>query len=390
MDCNISNIVAAQCRYFESGATLSINYRKKLLAKLKASIIAYENDVLNAFKTDLSKCEFEAYASEMYIVYDEIDLHIKKLSRWSATSYKTPSIISFPSISSIRKEPRGVVLIISPWNYPFNLLFMPLIGAISAGCTAILKPSPQNKALNPVIENIIANTFSPTQVAVIEGGAEIVDALLDQRYDYIFYTGSENFGREVMSRAAQRLIPVTLELGGKSPVIVNSDADLTSAARRIVWGKLLNAGQTCVAPDYMFVHEDVCDELISMMIREIETRYAIPIKKCAEYGRLISEDHTLRAQEMIQEVRSKVIYGGDVDIKERYVAPTLVVNPPINSKVMQEEIFAPILPIITYNTLSQPIEHIRCNPHPLALYYFGASKKDINNILNFTTSGGVC
>ncbi|MEG1635133.1 MAG: aldehyde dehydrogenase family protein, partial [Rikenellaceae bacterium] len=211
-----------------------------------------------------------------------------------------------------------------------------------------------------------------------------------QRYDYIFYTGSENFGREVMSRAAQRLIPVTLELGGKSPVIVNSDADLRSAARRIVWGKLLNAGQTCVAPDYMFVHEDVCDELISMMIREIETRYAIPIKKCAEYGRLISEDHTLRAQEMIQEVRSKVIYGGDVDIKERYVAPTLVVNPPINSKVMQEEIFAPILPIITYNTLSQPIEHIRCNPHPLALYYFGASKKDINNILNFTTSGGVC
>lgn len=390
MECNIGNIVTAQRNYFESGATRPIAERLKMLSKLKESIIKHENEIIKAFKKDLSKSEFEAYAVEIYMVYEEINLHRRKLKKWAATSYKMPSLISFPSINSIRKEPRGVVLIISPWNYPFNLLFMPLIGAISAGCTAILKPSPMNKALNPVIEQIIADTFTMEQVAIIEGGAEIMEPLLSAPYDYIFYTGSENFGREVMRHAANRLIPVTLELGGKSPVIVHNDADLKIAARRIVWGKLLNSGQTCVAPDYLFVHEKVCDKFIELMVREIETKYSVPIKNCEEYGRLISRQHAERAQNMIQEVRSKIIYGGDVDIEKRFVSPTLILNPPMEAVVMKEEIFAPLLPIHTYQSLDQPIEYIRNHPHPLALYFFGNSQKDINTVLNNTQSGGAC
>lgn len=390
MEYNIGNIVEIQRCYFETGATRPISQRKFLLKKLKNCIICHENEIITALNKDLSKCEFEAYASEILLVYKEIDLHIKKLNRWAATSYQMPSLLSFPSINSVRREPRGVVLIISPWNYPFNLLFMPLIGALSAGCTAILKPSPMNKALNVVVEKIITECFFQKEVAVINGGAEIMDSLLGARYDYIFYTGSENFGREVMRRAADNLTPVTLELGGKSPAIVHKDANLKAAARRIIWGKLLNAGQTCVAPDYLFVHESVINELILLMVSEIETMYSVPIKNCEDYGRIISIEHTRRIESMIEEVRSKIIYGGNVSPEERFAAPTLIIDPPMDSKVMQEEIFSPILPIHTYNSIDEPISYINSRPHPLALYYFGNSRKDINKVIGSTQSGGVC
>jgi aldehyde dehydrogenase (NAD+) len=297
-------------------------------------------------------------------------------------------LTQFWSVSKIYPKPYGVSLIISPWNYPFQLLFAPLIGAISAGCTAVLKSSELAPATSSISKKIIDKYFQPDYIALVEGGIETSQALLQQKWDMIFFTGSTQVGKIVMQSAAKHLTPTVLELGGKSPCIVDETAHLEFAARRIVWGKLVNAGQTCVAPDYLFVHETIKDALVQKIIENIKKSYGEDASKSPDYPRIINEKHFIRLTKYLND--GNIIYGGKTNIETRYFEPTLLDNVNPESPVMQEEIFGPILPILTYKNLKQAIDFINARPKPLALYLFTNSSENEQKILNYTDSGGGC
>ena len=384
----ITTIVEAQRAFFRSGETLSLKHRQKALCTLSKALKLWESRIAEALWKDLHKSYEEAYMTELSIVLGEIDNHLHHLKLWMSPKPVGTPIKMMPSRSKVMAEPLGCSLIMAPWNYPVQLLLNPLVGAISSGCTAILKPSPYVPHVSKVLEQMIKESFSPEYIAVVQGNREVNTALLEQRFDLIFFTGSPDLGRKVMRAASEHLTPVVLELGGKSPCIVDKDANIAMAARRIAWGKSLNAGQTCIAPDYLLVHADVKEQLVSALKKEFTRLHGANPKESKHFVRIVNERAFDRLVGYIQ--GADVVMGGEYDREERYIAPTLIDHVDVNSPIMQEEIFGPIFPIVTFSTTEEAIRFVTDREKPLALYYFGESKKNIRNVLKHTSSGGAC
>ena len=384
----ITAIVEAQRAFFRSGETLSLKHRQKALCTLSKALKLWESRIAEALWKDLHKSYEEAYMTELSIVLGEIDNHLRHLKLWMTPKPVATPIKMMPSRSKVMAEPLGCSLIMAPWNYPVQLLLNPLVGAISSGCTAILKPSPYVPHVSKVLEEMIKESFSPEFIAVVQGNREVNTALLEQRFDIIFFTGSPDLGRKVMRAASEHLTPVVLELGGKSPCIVDKDANLTMAARRIAWGKSLNAGQTCIAPDYLLVHADIKEQLINELKKEFTRLHGANPKEAKHFVRIVNERAFDRLVGYIQ--GADVVMGGEYDREERYIAPTLIDHVDANSPIMQEEIFGPIFPIVTFSTTEEAIRFVTGREKPLALYYFGESKKNIRQVLKHTSSGGAC
>ncbi len=362
--------------------------RMKSLKLLKKNIEKYEKDIYQALNLDLGKSAEEAYLTEYKIVLNEIDFLMKNLKELMKPQKVNTPLITFRSKGEIYYEPYGKVLIISPWNYPFHLAFLPLAGAVAAGNKVVLKPSEFSNNTSNITEKIIKETFSEEHVRVAQGGVPETTALLQKKFDYIFFTGSTHVGRIVMKAAAEHLTPITLELGGKSPAIVCGDSDLEITAKRLVWGKFTNCGQTCVAPDYLYVHKDVKEQLIKYIIKSIRDFYGEYPKRSSDYGRIISEKHLLRLTEFLKD--GKVLFGGNYDLKEKYMSPTILELNSWDYPVMKEEIFGPILPILEFQSLKDVTEIIKEQPKPLALYLFSKNKKEIDYIIQEVSFGGGC
>lgn len=386
---DVKSVFNKQKEFFYLGKTNDINFRIDNLKRLKQVIKKNEDKILDALKKDLGKSNFESYATEVGLVYDEINKHIKNIKRWSKIEKTKSPIVYYPAKSYIYKEPYGVTLIIGPFNYPFQLVIAPLVGAISAGNTAIIKPSENTKNTSILLEEMINENFQEEYLKVVSPleGKEVVSYLLDLPFDYIFFTGSIRVGKIVMEKAAKNLVPVTLELGGKSPCIVDKDAKLELAAKRIVWGKFLNVGQTCVAPDYLCVHSSVKDKLLKLIVEEIHKQFGTEVKNSPDYSRVINTASLNRLKEYLND--GEIYYGGNFDITELYMEPTILTNVDVDSNVMTEEIFGPILPVIEFDNIQDIISFINKREKPLALYYFSENKKSIKNVLRCTTSGGV-
>ncbi len=383
---SIHSIVTHQRAYFRSGATLSLRTRKRALSALLQEIISREEFLLEALKQDLGKSPFEGYMTEVGLVKDELRFHLKHLAQWARdTPIHTP-ITHFPSRSWTHKEPYGIVLIMSPWNYPLQLALEPLIGALSAGNCAVLKPSAYAPATSRALAELISAALSPELVTVIEGGREENQALLEEHFDYIFFTGSPDVGRYVMEKAARYLTPITLELGGKSPCIVTPSANLNLAAKRIAFGKLLNAGQTCVAPDYVLVHESLKSRLTTLIAREVTRFLGEDPFSHPDFPHIINQKHFDRLCGLMKE--GNILFGGRTE--DGRISPTLLDGVDGSSAVMQEEIFGPILPILPYKELDEVIEFIQDRPKPLALYLFTRSKQTEKTILSRLSFGGGC
>lgn len=383
----ISGIVAAQRRFFRSHKTLSVEYRLSSLRALRSAIIAHEQELADALNHDLHKSYEEAYLTEISIVLGEIDNFLKHLKGWAAHSKKSSPLKLFPSRSVVLTEPLGVALIIAPWNYPMQLLLNPLVGAIAAGCTAVLKPSPYTPTVAKVLEKIVRSAFDEEYVAVVQGDRSVNTALLNERYDIIFFTGSPTLGRVVMRAAAEHLTPVVLELGGKSPVVVDRSANVELAAKRVAWGKVLNSGQTCIAPDYVLIHRDVKEQFISAFARAVEQLYGDDLRVSPHYVRMVSARAFERVAGYMKDGRLR--YGGRVDAEERFIEPTLLDEVSVDSAVMREEIFGPILPMIEIDGVDEAIEFINDREKPLALYAF-AEERVAHRIFELTSSGGGC
>ena len=388
----IEAIVKAQREYFHSGATLDVTFRKSMLKTLLAAMEKWEKRLADALWNDLHKSYEEAYLTELSIVKGEIRTHIRKVGQWSAKKRVHTPIKLFPSSTHIVKEPLGCSLIISPWNYPVQLLLNPLVGAISSGCTAVLKPSPYVPEVSKVIEEMISETFDERYIAVVQGNRTVNAALLEQRWDLIFFTGSPSLGKTVMAAASKNLTPVVLELGGKSPCIIDKSADIAVTARRLAWGKTLNSGQTCIAPDYILIHKDVKDEFIKRFAQEVRDLHGEDIQADRHYVRMVNDKAFERVTGYFKD--GDIIYGGRCDAKSRFIEPTLIENVPLDSPLMTEEIFGPVFPIITLDDAGKSfknkvIEFVTSREKPLAFYYFG-KESDGWEIIGKTSSGGGC
>lgn len=381
----ISRIREAQSAYFRSGVTLDVGFRKEQLRRLGDALSRWESRLCDALWEDLHKSYEEAVLTELSIVAGEIRNHLRHVGRWSAPERRCTPLKMFPSRSRIISEPLGNALIIAPWNYPVQLLLNPLVGAISAGCTAMLKPSPYVPHVSEVIRLMIGETFPQEYVAVVEGNRVVNQALLDLRWDIIFFTGSPDLGRKVMEAASRSLTPVVLELGGKSPCIVGADADLEMAARRVAWGKCLNAGQTCIAPDYLLVQEDVKERFITLLGREFERLLGADPQQSAHFVRIVNDKAFRRLEGYLSDGR--IVHGGRRDASTRYFEPTILDGVSADSAVMQEEIFGPVFPVLSFRDEEQALEFISSREKPLAFYYFG-KKGDM--MLRYSTSGGAC
>ena len=383
----ISQAVESQREYFRSGATLDVKFRKEMLQRLLDSLHKWEKPLAEALWHDLHKSYEEAYMTEFGILYGELKNHLKHLSSWAAPKKVGAPLRIFPSRSKIVSEPLGNTLIIAPWNYPVQLLINPLIGAISAGCTAILKPSPYVPNVAHVLEQMIDDTFDDNYIAIIQGNRDINRYLLEQRFDLIFFTGSPMLGREVMTAAAKHLTPVVLELGGKSPCIVDKEADIKVAAKRIAWGKSLNAGQTCIAPDYLLVHEDIKEEFVEALHKAFRSLLGRKPQKTKHFVRIVSDKAFDRLVGYLD--NGAIRFGGGYDREERFIEPTLLENVSPSAPVMQEEIFGPIFPLLTFSDTEDAIKFVTEREKPLALYYFGSTEKG-EEVLHRTSSGGAC
>ena len=376
-----------QVEYFRDGKTKPIQNRINTLRKLYNLFKENESLIHSALNKDLGKSKFESYATELGIVLDEIKYHIRNITSWSSPTRSANPITNFPATSYTTYEPLGNVFIIAPWNYPFQLLITPLIGAISAGNTAILKPSEISSNTSMVIKDIINNNFDPGLIKVFEGDKYITQDLLKFNFNHIFFTGNTEVGKIIYKSAADKMIPVTLELGGKSPCIVDSKINLKLAAKRIIWGKLINAGQTCIAPDYILVNKEVKDKLISELKLAIISFYGNDASLSKDYPRIINESNVIRLSTLID--NTKILYGGKYNVKNCYFEPTLIDNVSINSPIMSQEIFGPILPIMTYDNIDEAIDIVQSKEKPLALYFFSNCKQKQNRILNEVSCGGV-
>ena len=374
-----------QRQYFRSGATLALPLRKQALRQLLKAMKQYESQLADALWTDLHKSYEEAYLTELSIVYGEICNHLRHLSSWTKAERKSSPLAIMPATSRIIKEPLGNTLIIAPWNYPVQLLLNPLVGAISAGCTAMLKPSPYVPNVSRVLTEMIRATFSEEYIAIVEGNREVNKMLLAERWDLIFFTGSPSLGKMVMEAAAKHLTPVILELGGKSPCIIDKSANLEVAAKRVAWGKALNAGQTCIAPDYLMIHEDVKDKFLKLLVKEWQHLLTKDPQQAKHFVRIVSDKALDRLIGYLD--NGTIYYGGKHDKAERYLSPTILTDIKENAPVMQEEIFGPIFPVLTFKHLDEVISFVTDREKPLALYYFGTNDK---HILRHTSSGGTC
>jgi len=383
----IKDIHTKQKVFFATNQTKDVEFRLKNLQKFKSIVEKYQKEIEQALWTDLHKSPEEAYLTEISIVLGEIKYHIKHVKSWSKTKRVSTPLFLQPSSSKIMHDPLGLSLIIAPWNYPFQLLMCPLVGAISSGCCAILKPSQDTPAIAKLMEKMVAETFDPEYVSVFQGGRETNTLLLQEPFDIIFFTGSSRVGKIVMKAAAENLTPVVLELGGKSPCIVGKEANIDIAAKRIIWGKLINAGQTCIAPDYVYVHESVKDELLKKMVEHMKIMYGSDFKQSRFYPRIVNDGAMNRLEGLMKD--GTVYFGGDIDKTERYISPTILEGIKPEHAIMQEEIFGPIIPILTFDKIEEAIEYVNKNEKPLAFYYFGSNKK-AKDILRKTTSGGVC
>ena len=386
----IIEIHSKQRDFFKTGTTLDIKFRKQILKNFLAAMEKWESRISDALWTDLHKSYEEAYLTEISIVKCEIRSHIKNVSKWAKRRKTHSPLKLFPSRSYVVKEPLGCALIVSPWNYPVQLLLNPLVGAISAGCTAVLKPSPYVPNVSKVIEEMICETFDEKYIAVVQGNRDVNTTLLDQRWDLIFFTGSPDLGKKVMSAAAKHLTPVILELGGKSPCIIDKDADIKRTAKRLAWGKTLNSGQTCIAPDYILIHEAVKEAFAKEFAKAISELHGEDIKADKHYVRMVSDKAFERVSGYLKD--GDIIYGGRTDAQERFIEPTIIENVALDSPVMTEEIFGPIFPMITITEGSftqQVIDFVTSREKPLAFYYFGKESKGWEMIRR-TSSGGGC
>ena len=378
-----------QRKYFSTGETKDINFRIEKLKKLRDVLKSEEEKIFEALKKDLMKSSFESYVTEVAMVYDEINMHIKNIKKWSKKRRVKTPLVQFPAKSFIKLEPYGVVLIIGPFNYPFMLTMDPLIGAIAAGNTAVIKPSESAPETSKILKEILEKVFDEKYVLHVnpERGKEVVEELLKEKFDYIFFTGSATVGKIVMKAASQYLTPITLELGGKSPCIIDKDCKLELAARRIVWGKLLNSGQTCVAPDYLYVHKDIEEEFIKKLEEEIKNQFGNNPLESEDYSKMVNEREFNRVLSYID--KEKLVFGGNYNRKTFQIEPTILKNVTWNDPVMEREIFGPIFPILSFENLDEVIRLVNSKDKPLALYYFSEDKNKIEKVLNSTSSGGV-
>ncbi|MGC7587845.1 aldehyde dehydrogenase [Staphylococcus epidermidis] len=374
--------------FFNTHKTKNLKFRKQQLKLLSKNIKNHENELLDALYKDLGKSKVEVYATEISMLLKSIKLMRKELKNWSKTKQTDTPLYLFPTKSYIKKEPYGTVLIIGPFNYPVQLVFEPLIGAIAAGNTAIVKPSELTPHVAIVIKDIIEDTFDEAYVSVVEGGIEETQALLSLPFDYMFFTGSEKVGKIVYEAAARKLIPVTLELGGKSPVIVDDTANIKVASERISFGKFTNAGQTCVAPDYILVQRKVKNDLIKALKKTIIEFYGENIEKSPDFGRIVNQKHFNRLNDLIQIHKDNVVFGGNSSKEDLYIEPTLLDNITNDNKIMKEEIFGPILPIITYDNFDEVLEIIQSKSKPLSLYLFSEDENMTHRVVEELSFGG--
>lgn len=385
---DILTIFEEQRKYFNTDRTLCKRGRKDALKRLFKSIKKHEEKIFGALSMDLGKSQGEAFLTEIMGVRNEIKFVLKRLSWWMRAKWRPTPLVIAGSGSRIMAEPLGTVLIIAPWNYPFYLSIMPLIPAIAAGNTVIVKPSELAPATSAVIREIIEEAFSPEEVAVVEGGIPETEALLQLPFDHVFFTGGEAVGKIVMQAAAKHLTPVTLELGGKSPVLLARDANFILAARRIAWGKFTNAGQTCVAPDYLLIERDMQVPFLRAVKKELEGFYGTRPATSSQYGRIVSDRHFDRLAAFLD--GEKIVIGGECNRDDRYIAPTILADVSPDSPVMKEEIFGPILPMVPVENMDEAMEFVRKRPKPLALYVFSEDKTFCNRVLGRCSSGGAC
>ena len=383
----IEALAAAQKAFFATGRTRDLKYRREMLSRFEAGLKKWEKALCDALWKDLHKSFEEAFMTEIGLIYGEIATARRKLSRWARTRRVHTPITGLPSSSYIVKEPLGCTLIVSPWNYPVQLLLSPLVGAIAAGCTAILKPSPYVPEVSLTLERFIADTFPEELAAVVQGNREVNTELFARRWDLVFFTGSPALAKHLAAAQAKYLTPMVLELGGKSPCIVDRDADLRIAARRIVWGKCLNSGQTCIAPDYLFLHEDIKDAFIQAFRQELAALYPEGTRESGHYVHMVRDAAFERVTSYLKD--GKIVAGGRSDAASRWIEPTLLEDVSPDAPVMREEIFGPVFPILTFRERKDVEDFVNSREKPLAFYYFGKKAKGWD-IIAHTTSGGAC
>lgn len=383
----IPQLLEKQRRFYKTQATKSLAFRLSMLTFLKESIQHYEPELLAALKDDLNKSELDAFTTEIGFIYDEISRTKRELKRWMRPKRVRGTTIHLGMKSEIQYEPYGTVLIIAPWNYPFQLAIAPLIGAIAAGNTAVVKPSELTPNVARVITQVLERAFTDRYVVSVEGDKDTAKELLDQKWDHIFFTGSTQVGRVVMQAAADHLTPVTLELGGKSPAIVHEDANIALAARRIAWGKWMNAGQTCVAPDYVLVHESQYEAFLDAIKQEAFKMFGNGVGS-SRYTRIVNTSHFDRLLTYLEE--GELVFGGQSDRETLKIAPTVMTQIADEANVMKDEIFGPILPVLTYRQVEEVIDFVSARPHPLALYLFTESKQVEKTVLKHLAFGGGC
>ena len=384
----IAFILEEQRKFFLSGETLPIKFRKQMLKKLYASVVFHKEEILSALTSDLGKSDFEGFMCEVGLSLTEISYMIKNVKKFAKEKTVITPLAQFASRSYKKPCPYGNTLIMSPWNYPFLLSIEPLANAIAAGNTAILKPSAYSPATSNVIEKILSECFEKKFVAVVTGGRQENSALLEQKFDFVFFTGSQAVGKEVLRHTAENLTPAILELGGKSPCIIDKSAKIRLAAKRVVFGKYLNCGQTCVAPDYILCHKDIKDEFVKEVKIQIEKQYGKNPLENSDYGKIINQKHFERVSSLINS--DKVVHGGKTNPQTQQIEPTVLDNVTWDDAVMQEEIFGPIMPILTYENLDQVIADLQKKQKPLALYFFSQNKKNIKAVTEKVSYGGGC
>ncbi|WJG09072.1 aldehyde dehydrogenase family protein [Aliiglaciecola sp. LCG003] len=384
----IATIVAGLRDTFSSGYPREYSWRVEQLNQLKRMTLEQQDKILAALHADLGKCKSESWLSEIGFIVGDIEHTLKKLKKWMKPRKVSTPIAAQPGCSYQLPEPLGTVLIIGAWNYPFQLVFAPLIAAISAGNCAVLKPSELASQTSKLIAEIVPQYLDSNAIAVVEGAVDETTELLKQPFEHIFYTGGETVGKIVMRAAAEHLTPVTLELGGKSPCIVESSADIEVTAARIVWSKWMNAGQTCVAPDYVLVEKSLSSQLIAAIQKKLQAFYGQDIKSSKDYGRIVNQRHFARLSHYLE--GQNIVFGGEQDLDKKYFAPTIVLDPALDSELMQQEIFGPILPIITLNNINESIPFVNQRAKPLALYVFTANSQFEQKVLNQTSAGSTC
>lgn len=384
----IEAIVNSQKEFFKNGKTKNIDYRKQLLKQLQSELIKQENHITKALYDDFKKPEFESVISETAIVLQDLKRTIKYIDKWAKPKRVFPSLLNFPSSDYLYSEPYGTVLIIAPWNYPYQLALAPLIGAVAAGNTVVLKPSELTPNTSALLSKIIKNIFPQEFVTVVEGGVDTSTQLLNQVWDYIFFTGSVGVGKIVAKAAAPNLTPITLELGGKNPCIIDKTANLKLAAKRIVWGKFINAGQTCIAPDYILIDSTIKEKFYKVLEDEIISAYSKNPQQSADFARIINEKNFNRLAEML--VDENCVIGGKTNVEDLYISPTIIDEPTLDSKVMEDEIFGPILPVISFKNLDN-IDSIICSySKPLSLYVFSTNSAQAKQLIKQYSFGGGC